>query len=302
MAFLKVSNWTVPVTVLERPTRPRDEIGVGGASQASGTWRDGVRGHADRWRMRTALVDQTIGETLEWLLRGRGYHFPFDGDLLSARSRLSPNSPHPAQLGTVAPTPKYGGRRMNVTSSGGTVSWTMDLIRTGTWAASWWHNYNNTVPAANSWDHWAIIANDGFYTSFKNGVSQASGASPPTNPGNYSASEANGRLTFGLLGKQTDGTNTTAAFFDDLVLVPFFYGNGTGSLLDAIYTSTVAFSDLPFLRASGTAFEEADSLNATGKEMRGFVENVENLTAGGDSGFLASNREITFSLRERVAK
>jgi len=216
-----------------------------------------LRGHARRgeiaqrraWVFTVPAQAFSSWSPLAWLLRARGWTFSFNKGVYSDRTGLGPNAGYAASFITSSPTPKFGTRALRVSSSGGSIPWNATLQRSNCWSASWWHNYNNSP--ANTWTHYAVVCDAGSYTVYTNGaVTYGPSSTPPTSPANFSASVTDGTLTFALLGKQTNGTNTALSNYDDLAILPWAMPS---ALVSATYNSGTgrAWTGLPFLTLSG---------------------------------------------------
>lgn len=244
MPFLTINGKEVPVASYARPER--EVIGARGRSQ-NAVMRRGDRAQALILDVETPVIEAADADELEGMALGLGYAFGFDTGLYSGRTSLGPNAGYTAALGTTAPTPKYGTRRLNVNSSGGAVAWAVDLPVSNQWTAMWWHNLNNSP--ANTWTHYAVVNDGGQWTVYTDGaVTYGPSGTPPTSPGNFSQAVSGDVLTFSLLGKQVNGTNSAVAYFDDLVILPWA---ASAELVAAVDASARAYPAPPFVEVSG---------------------------------------------------
>lgn len=240
-----------------------------------GYLRDAVRARRRTWKFTVPVDTAANGDALADFILGRGHHFAFDTSLYSDGG-LGPQSGYAASLGTAAPAPKFGSRRVQVNSAT-TLSWVMSVPRTGSWTMAWWF-YNGA-----SWDHWAVTSNNTTLTYYKNGVGT-------TAPGNYSVTESSGNGTFSLLGKNVAGTNQNSQF-DDLVILPW---PATSTMVTAWAAATSAFHPLPYLYLSG------DVLTETGPvQVRGAVRSLPMSQGAPSSGWANNLRSVDVELVER---
>jgi hypothetical protein len=244
MPFLSVNGWSVPVASVQRPER--EVIGARGRAQ-SGVMRRGDRAQALILEAETPVMAAADANALEAMCLGRGFAFSLNDGLYSQRTSLGPVAGYNAALHTTSPTPKFGARYLKVNSSGGACAWAFNLEETNVWSAMWWHNHNNSP--SNTWAHYCVVNNAGQWSVYVDGsLTYGPSGTPPTSPGNFSASVSGNLLTFSLLGKQVNGTNSANANFDDLVLLPWAVPAG---LVAAVVASTRAFPAPPFVEVSG---------------------------------------------------
>jgi hypothetical protein len=250
MAFMTIEGMTVkasPGTFKELAPEPVGSVGP----SSRGIIRRGERAHRRAWTCSVPFQLFAAGNALGWLLRGRGWTFSFEKGIPSDNG-LNPNAGYTAVLRNSAPSPLFGARYMHINSSGGAVAWNATLPSFGaTWSFGWWHNHNNTFPAANGWNHYFIVNDRYSYTGYLNGaVATGPSGSMPTTPGNYGVSVAGSVGTFSLLGKQVNGTNSANSYFMDAAILPYA---ASAAMVAARYAAGVgsAWTRLPWLTLSG---------------------------------------------------
>jgi hypothetical protein len=253
MAILVLNGHTIPV-LDGSPSWTYEEIGPVGAS-IKGWTRDAVR---TRRRVFTATVPYHNADKRDeiiHLVSGRGHHIPFDTSLYSDGG-VGPNSGYSCTLGTTAPTPKYGTRRVNV-GSGTALSYVVEAPLGDVYSVLWWYNLSNTTPGANTYLHHAVTKNAaGTVVYYENAVAGAT-------INNYSVAYATPSLTVSLEGQEAPGGGATAgAFFDDLVILPF---DISATMVASIYGAGRAFSAMPLLNLTGDILREPGPVLVRGK-------------------------------------
>lgn len=254
-----------------------EEIGPVEGSYKGWT-RDAVRARRRTWSGTIPYEVSATQEAVEQLITGRAHHFPFDSGLYSDKSGLGPNSGYSVTLAATAPTPKFGAYRCQVTS-GSAVAWTCDVPIANTWSMAWWFS------TGGAWTHYCVTSRAGTVTRYVSGA--VSGATLA----NYSVTTSGTSGTFSLLGKDTAGTNSATAYFDDLVIFPTCALNA--NLVTAFAASTIAQSSLPFLNLTGDVLDEAGPVEVRGR--LGEVRFVEGYKGGAWNNNL---RTVDFTLVE----
>lgn len=265
MAALTFNGWTIPCAK-GSVSAPAPQ-GVGGESTESvnGKVRRGERGWIFRRDITTAPMLPVDCDALEGMLRGDFYHFPFDEGLESESAHLGPsNVGYSALLITASPTPKFGTYAVKVNASGGYLTYAMNRVRAG-YFVSWWHNHNNSP--ANTWTHYLrtynpYTAQHTVYTN--NVVTYGPSSTPPTSPANVTATLSGGTLTVNLQGKNTAGTNSANANYDELVMGRF---HAPAGLVAAIYNGGTGrvWSPEPYLDAAGDLLGGYGTVEVSGR-------------------------------------
>lgn len=295
--FLTLNGWGVPIAEGGAKRSGRQFVGPAASRSNRGSMRRGERAHAWTDSFTTPVIDADTADALVGLLAGEFYHWPFDDvGLYSEGGGLGPVAVgYNAALYTTSPTPKFGTRYVRVSTSGGSIPWSVDLNSASTWTFMFWHNYNNTSPGANSWTHYAIVNNAGSYSVYSNGaLSYGPSGTPPTNPGNFSVSVSGLVGTFSLLGKQVNGTNTANANFDDVVVALWAM---PAAQVAAYYESGQPWSPEPFLDAGGAYFNAGTTL----VEVDPAVGDVETRQAVYGGAWNQDLRVVNFTLSPRAA-
>jgi len=292
MSFLTLNG--LEVQVLDGSAKRNvGDVGPRGRSH-NGVIRDGRRSEFVSLDLSTPVLAEDDAHVVEHLIRGSGWHFSFDESLYSEGNGLGPDAGYTAALVTASPAAKYGTSSLNVNSSGGSVSWTASLLYASTWSMSWWYNFNNADPAIDDWTHYVVVRDGGYYTVYTDGaVTYGPSLTLPTAPTNFTVTESGLDVTFSLLGKKADGTNSAVVYYDDLVFVPWVMNQ---AMVTAIVDSLIAFSDLPFLWLAGDVIRDAGPL-----EVRGTVQDVTYVQAI-VSTWADNNASVQFRLEQKTAR
>lgn len=275
MAFLTLNGWAVGVANGNAKMR-REEVGLQEGRAFTGQQHDTRRAVKRTGQFTTTVLSEDDGDALENLLTGIGWHFPFDADLYSEDTRLSPSSGYTATLGTTSPSPKFGTKRMGVPSAT-TISWPCGLSTNYTVMAWIW---NGTT-----WDHWIRRSDDTtgtpVVTLWKNGASGQ--------PNLYAMTVSSGSVN--LLGRNptTNATGVTI-YFDDLVVLPWV---ASASQIAAWSAATSAFSPIPKLDLAGDVVRDGSAI-----EVRAKVTDVVLTQAMVDGTWTDNARRVSFTLLE----
>ena len=301
--FLTLNGWAVPVMDGGAKRSGRQFVGPAASRSNRGTMRRGERAQAWTDSFTTPPIDADTADALVGLLAGEFYHWPFDDvGLYSEGGGLGPSpTGYATDTWTTAPTPKFGSRYIRGNSAGNVAcAWDVDLNYYDTWTFMWWHNYNNSFPAANSWNHYAVVCSAGSYRGYTNGVlTYGPSGTAPTSPGNWAFSwdEPNGTPvgTFSLYGMQVNGTSTTAANFDDVVVALWAM---PAAQIAGYYESGQPWSPEPFLDAGGEYFNAGTTL----VEVDAAVGDIETRQAVYGGAWNQDLRVVNFTLSPRSAR
>lgn len=274
MTFMTINGWSVGIADKNAKMR-REEIGLMDGRAFSGQQHDTRRAVKRTGQFATAVLSEDDGEALENLLTGIGWHFPFDVDLYSEDTRLGPASGYTASIGSTSPSPKFGVRRLAVSSST-SIRWDAKLGTSYTLMAWIWNG--------SSWDHWIRRVDDStgsaVTTLWKNGTSGQA---------NLYAITVSGTSVY-LQGKNpTTGANATT-YFDDLVVLPWV---ASASQIAAWSSATSAFSPLPKLDLGGDVIRDGTSI-----EVRGRVTDVSIEQAMVGGVWVDNARRVSFTMLE----
>jgi len=204
--------------------------------------RDSVRSRPRVWTCLTPLKLNATIYAIKNYVRGRGHHVAFDTSY-NSDGGVGPNSGYTGcSLGTITPTPKFGTRRLAITSSN-SMAFTVACPEGDTWTIMFWHQ----VVATGAWAHHAITK-DGAGTTVKY-IAGAAGATLA----NYTVVVTGTSGLFTIIGKNAAGTNFDA-WYDDLVILPWA---ASAAQVAAWAANTVAFSPLPRLNLQGCVLSDA---------------------------------------------
>ncbi len=263
-----LNSWPIPV----REGQGERSVGyIGGVDSRalSGQERTTFRAQKTLFKGSTPLIQPDIAKGLEGFLRRQGWRFPWDSDLYSALSKVSPASGYTVYLDTTG-TLKFGPKKLLSLVTTSTVILQYDLGLTGTWTIMWWQQSGTS----GTWHH---------YTLRSSGVPWVDGVAAVNA---QSVTVASGIVK--LWGHSATGTTGTQQCFDDMVVVPFYVPDDA---LPYFAARTAAFSDLPRLFLTGTA-EQTSSLEVVGNWEGSKMSMVTHPTAG----LTPNAAEVRFSL------
>jgi hypothetical protein len=276
MTILNLNGYAVNVAPGSLKRGAIEEIGPSDGNYR-GWMRDAVRARRRTWSGNIVVDSAASQESLEQLISGRGFHFPFDNGLYSDKSGLGPNSGYSVTLASAAPAPKFGNFRMQITSASA-IAWTCEVPISGTWSMAWWFS------SGAGWTHYCVTSKAGSVIKYVNGAVSVATL------GNYSVSVSGTTMTFYLLGRDVAGAFSAAAYFDDLVIFPTCALNA--NIVAAFAAATAAQSPLPHLNLTGDLLDEAGPV-----EVRGKLGDVSFLE-GHKGAWSNSLRTVAFSLVE----
>jgi hypothetical protein len=239
--FLRIDGFDIPVLAGSGRV---EESEVGSIDRAEdGQLRDFIRVRPRVWRVNVPFTTWAKSDALQNLVRGRGHHIPFDTSYASDGG-VGPNSGYAGcSLSTSAPSPKFGTRRLAITSAAAGMTFTVACPLGDQWTLMFWLY----TAATAVWKHYAVTK-DGTGTTVKyvNGVAGATLA-------NYTVTVTGTSGSFNIQGKDNAGTNNLV-HYDDLVILPWA---ATAQMVAAWAAQTVAFSPLPRLNLQGTFISDA---------------------------------------------
>lgn len=273
MSFLSINGWDVPIEPSNADIRP-EEVARTDARAFTAAMLDTRRGEKLRGEFTTSLLSMADADALKNLLLGRGWHFPFDGDLYSEDTGLSPQTGYTATLGTTTPSPKFGTHRCKVPSA------TSLYYNTGLGNS---YTIMGWIWSGAAWEHWARVS-DGSTSSptvtcYKSGSVVAN---------NYAMTVTSGYAY--LNGKVPSTGSNSDAYFDDIVVLPWAVSAGQ---LAAWSVAANAFSALPKIDVGGDVLRDYGTV-----EMRGRVGGGKLFMARLSSGWSDNAQRVQFTVEE----
>lgn len=243
--FLSLNGCRIPVAVdgfREIPANSGE-----GTRVANGRYTQGISNRSTDYELTTPLLSPELSEVLRSFVEGRGFSWSFDADLFSSDG-LGPLAGGSYSISTSEK--KFGAGSLLV-SSGSSVAFFLGLsfIAGRRWTAS---VFKRT--ASGIFTHYAI---DDAGVQYKNGLLHTPTGSDDVEK--WLSVDAAGVLT--LLGRDIAGVNSTTAFYDQLVVVPY---RKTKDMLLAESAATSAFASLPALSMSGECISD-DTINVLGE-------------------------------------
>lgn len=206
--------------------------------------RDFIIARPRVWSCAMPFLPWITTDAIQNMVRGRGHHIPFDTSYASDGG-VGPNSGYTGcSLGTAAPAPKFGTRRLAITSASAGMTFTVACPLGDQWTLMFWLY----TAASAAWHHYAVTK-DGTGTTVKyvDGVAGATLA-------NYSVTITGTSGAFNIQGKDNAGTNNTVQY-DDMVILPWA---ASAAMIAAWAAQTVAFSPLPRLNLQGCLLSDAN--------------------------------------------
>lgn len=238
--FCAISGWDVQVK-LDGGSHAGETIGSVQRAASSSMHKD-VREEKRVWRLQTPLLTIAEANAIENLVKGKGWHFPFNDSMYGAQSNLGPVKGYTGcSIITSTPSPKYGTGCLKITSSN-SATWDAQLGTEYT-VMAW--TYTGAV-----WAHYCLV-NDG------SGEDPYIDGSAGLTISNITISD--GQVT--LWGKGRDGSPDDREW-DDLVILPWA---APSSLIAAVAADDEAFSDLPHLKLSGDMVPDTTAIDVVGK-------------------------------------
>lgn len=231
MPFCVLGGITIPIAAGEA-TKRREIIGER-TRAFSGELRSSVRARKDSFPMRTIPMAPALADAIVALVEGQGHRWAFDEHLYSDKGLgLFAGSGAGASLGTTAPVPKYGAKRLGLAAA---ASVTYATALGGAWTVMVWRW------SGSAWVHYAIRSDGAKWI----GVARNDAAATP-----WLQVDGAGNVTIVAGG---------AEFYDDLVCLPYLV---PAEWVAAWAVRSSAFSPLPRLHLTGdigTALVEGEA-------------------------------------------
>ena len=278
--FLRIDGFEIPV--LAGSVRV-EESELGSIDRAEdGQLRDFVRSRPRVWSCAMPFLTWVKADAIQHYVRGRGHHVPFDTSYASDGG-VGPNSGYAGcSLGTAAPAPKFGTRRLAITSAAAGMTFTVACPLGDQWTLMFWLY----TAATATWKHYAVTKDGaGATVKYVDGVAGATLA-------NYSVTVTGTSGAFNIQGKDNAGTNNLV-HYDDLVILPWA---ASASMVAAWAAQTVAFSPLPRLNLQGALLSDASHNRQV--TVRGTVGSITTVDAHVGSTFYTNLQAVELSFTE----